>query len=73
MMPDDPIWSCDDRGPRGECRNPHGCHCDEISDLVKQVAQLDAEKAALRYWLIRHTGWNNKQVQDAIKSAPKSN
>ncbi|MBB2158019.1 hypothetical protein HLH33_17250 [Gluconacetobacter diazotrophicus] len=40
-MPDNPIWSCDDRGPRGECRNPHGCHCDEIAGLVAQVEQLE--------------------------------
>lgn len=26
-------WSCDERD-RSHCRNPHGCHCREITDLM---------------------------------------
>jgi hypothetical protein len=31
-------WSCDQRVRSGaSCRDPHGCHCREITDLRKQV------------------------------------
>jgi hypothetical protein len=29
-------WSCDEKD-RDHCRNAHGCHCREISDLMEQV------------------------------------
>lgn len=58
----EPAWTCDDRGPHGECRNPHGCHCDEIAGLVR-------ERNALRFWLTKLAGWNEKQIADAIQSA----
>ncbi|SRR6266851_5522434 len=33
-------WSCDDQKRASGCRNPHGCHCREITDLQHQVAAL---------------------------------
>lgn len=32
-------WSCDERN-RAACRNPHGCHCREITALRSQPATL---------------------------------
>lgn len=29
-------WSCDEKD-RNNCRNAHGCHCREITDLMQQV------------------------------------
>lgn len=28
------MWSCDERD-RNNCRNAHGCHCKEITSLLK--------------------------------------
>lgn len=30
-------WSCDEK--LGKCRNPHGCHCREISDLQSELTR----------------------------------
>ncbi len=32
-------WSCDQKD-RKNCRDPHGCHCREITDLLHQVDNL---------------------------------
>lgn len=37
-------WSCDERGE--DCRNPHGCHCREISTLSQEVERLTRERDA---------------------------
>lgn len=29
-------WSCEQKD-RENCRDPHGCHCREITDLMEQV------------------------------------
>jgi len=34
-------WSCDEKD-RTNCRNAHGCHCREITDLVDTVRGKEA-------------------------------
>ena len=50
-------WSCDERN-RQACRNPHGCHCREITALKHSNES--------RLWVAhaKAVGWN-----DAIKCA----
>lgn len=40
-------WSCDERN-RAECRNPHGCHCREITALRNTVEYWRAESRRKR-------------------------
>lgn len=42
-------WSCDDQSQQKRlgCRNPHGCHCREITSLVNAKATATAEIARL--------------------------
>jgi hypothetical protein len=35
-------WSCDERN-RAKCRNSHGCHCREITDLLHRLAAKPAD------------------------------
>jgi hypothetical protein len=38
-------WSCDEKD-RESCRNPHGCHCREITDLLERIRGKEALVAA---------------------------
>lgn len=38
-------WSCEHNSKRGNCRNPYGCHCREITGQVARIAALEAELA----------------------------
>lgn len=44
-MPEKLAWSCDEKD-RNACRNSHGCHCREITDLQEQVRGKDVTVAA---------------------------
>lgn len=44
------IWSCEDseRVEAGEpCRNPYGCHCREITELVRERDRLEETVSTL--------------------------
>lgn len=44
-MTDRSIWSCDERP--GTCRNAHGCHCDEIANLLIRARAAEARSTKL--------------------------
>ena len=48
-------WSCDERD-RKNCRNGHGCHCREITDLMARIDTRAGE---------------NKRLVALVKSAAK--
>lgn len=39
-------WSCAER-KNGDCVNPFGCHCREITSLMERVEQLEGKRPAL--------------------------
>lgn len=42
-------WSCDERD-RKNCRNAHGCHCREITELLRKrdnISKLNHARAKL--------------------------
>lgn len=50
-------WSCDERN-RSACRNPHGCHCREITALRGRPAESARLIEALNKvndWLVCHS------------------
>jgi len=51
--PEDLMWSCDERD-RSECRNSHGCHCREITALVRARENLSKLNHARAKLIERH-------------------
>ena len=59
-MTDKLAWSCDEKD-RDNCRNAHGCHCREITDLVwarENLSKLNHARAKL----IERHGLANKKL-----------